>query len=280
MLLLSSGFFSSCSGLFYYPDRSLYYLPGQTGDYAEEYEFKSSDGIKLVGWFFPAYGKGSTRPPLGTIVQFHGNGENISSHYRALAWLAKEGYGVFTFDYRGYGKSDDVKTDQKGTYLDGLAALAQAYSIHREAKAKKFVVFGQSLGGAIAMRSLEDFPERAHVALMVMDSTFVSYKDIARRSLARSPITWLFSPLGMVLVSDAYSAEDWNRASQTPLLVIHDRKDPVVSFGAGEELYEEATAPEKEMWTPEDGRHIGAFDDPNGIWRRKFLELLRKIPAR
>lgn len=268
LIMILSSLVSACSSLFYYPDRYLHYPPDKLGLKREEISFQSRDGTKLVAWVFRA----RKTPRKGMLVQFHGNAQNVSSHYISLVWLIDHGYDLFIFDYRGYGGSEG-EPSQKGTYLDGLAALDQAWALNQSQGVGKFVVVGQSLGGAIAMRALDDFAHKDKVALLVMDSTFVSYKDVARRVLARGWLTWLFSPLGMVLVSDKYGAEDALRRNRIPLLVIHDKKDGAVPYGAGQEIFEMASEP-KAFWTLEKGRHIGAFADDEPALRARFVRTL------
>ena len=60
--------------------------------------FKSSDGVALHGWFFRTIPEAKA-----TILVFHGNAENLSTHVNSVLWLVQEGFNVFIFDYRGYG---------------------------------------------------------------------------------------------------------------------------------------------------------------------------------
>lgn len=282
-LLLLSFLLPACSSLFYYPSRVQFFDPAKMGFPPREVNFTASDGTKLFGWFFAARVK-DHRPVQGTIIQFHGNAENLSSHFLSLLWAVEHGYNLFTFSYRGYGKSEG-EPNQKGTYLDGLAALEQAWRLN--GGAPRFIVHGQSLGGAIAARALADFPHKDQTSLLVLDSTFASYQDVARRKLASHWLTWVFSPLAMVLVSDSYSAEESIRELRTPLLVIHDREDPAVPIAASEEFFDEAThTPWKQFWKLDQGRHVGAFAldrGPDGkpatnVWRQKYIQVLDGLP--
>ena len=274
LLFASTFLFSACSSFFYYPDRTLIFPPSKIGLKEKEIAFKSSDGTQLYGWFFKSLTHGK---PKGTIIQFHGNGENMSSHYLSLIWLTKVGYQLFVFDYRGYGKSEGVPS-QEGTYLDGLAALDQAWKLHQEKSPKgKFVVYGQSLGGAVAMRSVQDFKQKDKVDLLVMDSTFVSYQRIARRKMQSSWATWLFSPLAWLLVSDSYAAEDALEENKIPLLVIHDDKDPAVPYQCGLDIYEGAHS-KKEFWKTSTGKHIAIFESKKE--QERFEKYLNGLSTR
>ena len=183
---------SSCSSLFYQGDSNVYFPPTRFGLSPQEVSFKSKEGAELSGWYFASTKAG---PSLGTVIQFHGNGENMTSHYLSLAWLLREGYNLFTFDYQGSGKSKGSPS-QRQVYFDALSALDQAWQFHQKSGAKKFIVYGQSLGSAVVARALPDWEHHDQVNLLVMDSSFYSYRTIARRILARQWVTWIVSPLG------------------------------------------------------------------------------------
>lgn len=269
-------FFGGCGSLFYYPDSVLYYPPERAGYRHEDIRFAAADGTKLHGWHLKADARAlGGKAPKGTIVQFHGNAQNISSHYLALAWLTRHGYDLFTFDYRGYGLSEG-EPQPRGTYLDGMAALDKAWELHEKSGAKKFVVFGQSLGGLVAMRAFADFRHQDRTTLVVMDSTFVSYKDIVQEKMAGIWLTWLFSPLGRILVSDRYASEPYVPKLKTRLLVIHDKRDPIVGFRNGRKLFDLATGA-KEFWELDEGSHTGAFLDDSASLRDRFARFLESL---
>src|SRR5262245_24812254 len=62
------------------------YLPVQP----EDVEFRSSDGVRLHGWFFHA-----GEP---TVIFFHGNAGNITERGPTCAGLARRGVSVLLFD--------------------------------------------------------------------------------------------------------------------------------------------------------------------------------------
>lgn len=264
---------AGCSGVFYQPDRMMYYPPEMNSLKREDIYFASLDGTRLHAWLIRAVG---TAHAKGTIILFHGNAENISSHYLSLAWLTRQGYDLFAFDYRGYGESLG-QPDQAGTYNDGLAALNKAWQLHSSGHGGQFVVYGQSLGGIIALRSFLDFEHQDATALLVMDSTFLSYRDCAQSWMARRWLTWPFSPLARILVSDAYATKDLLPKLHTRLLVIHDKLDPVVPYINGRELYDRAPGGNKQFWELDEGRHVGVFWTEKMEYRTRFLELLTEL---
>jgi fermentation-respiration switch protein FrsA (DUF1100 family) len=268
LLILTLG----CTSLFYHPDRVLYVEPERFNFKYEEVVFSSSDGTELVGWFFPA----KTEKIKGTIIHFHGNAQNISSHFLGLSWVMERGYNLFVWDYRGYGISDG-KPSPHGVYLDSKAALVQGRKLWRERGEGKFIVYGQSLGGAVSMKALEDFAEVDQIDLVVQDCTFMSYKDLAFDKLFHSVLLPI-SPLSYLLISDKYSSEEFVKKIQRPTLVIVAEKDNVVPAKFGEEIYRNLSTEKKWIWRIPDGSHIMTFFDPKAPQRDQFIKLLDELP--
>ena len=116
-------FLTGCvQSMFYYPDRVRYETPKALGLRYEAVQFQSGDGTRLSGWFIPAADRQSPKDAKGTVVHFHGNAQNMSSHWRFVAWLPAQDFNVFVFDYRGYGESEG-KPEPKGVFEDSNAAL-------------------------------------------------------------------------------------------------------------------------------------------------------------
>jgi fermentation-respiration switch protein FrsA (DUF1100 family) len=263
---------SACTHVYYQPIKPHYIDPAQLKLKYEDVYFDSKDGTKLHGWFFNS----GSEKPKGTIVHFHGNAQNLSTHFFNTVWLTKEGYDLFIFDYRGYGKSEG-KPDQEGIYYDALAAMGKGHELFKNRESQKFIIYGQSLGGIISLRALADFKYRDEVDLVVQDSTFSSYKDIGFDVLTRRWfIAWL-SPLAYVLVSDKYGSYKILDKIKTPALVIVGQKDQIIPQKFGKEIYKKLGSPQKWLWKLPNGSHIDIFHHEQGIYRKKFLEFLDRL---
>lgn len=270
VLLLAS---SSCSSLFYHPTRQLYYDPAWKKFQYETLPFQAEDGTQLYAWYFPKR-KG---PYRGTIVQFHGNAQNMSTHWASLIWVIDQGYNFMTFDYRGYGGSMG-SPDQEGVHQDALAAIALAEKKSKPISGKKdIVLYGQSLGGAVLLRAFAEVPDRKRVRAVVIEGSFPNYKRMARRVLSRSWLTWLFQPLGYLVVSNEYSPEEFiSQVSPTPLLVIHGTADEGVEYVNGQEIFELARDP-KTFWEVSEGRHLDTMTRKEEGYREKFTTFLEGL---
>jgi len=220
----------------------------------EEVSFVSEDGTKLSGWFFPSPNPSKNK----TLILFHGNADNISAYFYTLAWVTKHGYDFFLFDYRGFGKSEGVPSEE-GTVNDSVAAVKRVLQGFDGREPKKVILYGESLGGAVVLGAFRKFPNKEKIEAVVVEGGFSSYPDIARQKLSSFWLTWPLQPLSYVLVDDLYSGSRHIKdIAPVPLLVIHGDHDPVVPFQNGETIYGLAHEP-KFFWKIAGGKHIDSM---------------------
>lgn len=251
---------TSCSHLFYQPDGYLYTDKKKIQKYFREIEIPGPEG-KIVAWTFSNPDlKPEQKKPVH-IVLFHGNAQNVSSHFYSLFWILESGYDFTIFDYPGYGGSEGDPT-RETTTRSGVESIKWVLSNY---PMQKVFIFGQSLGGNISIYSTTQVLPEPRVCGIAVESTFLNYHVVARRLLARNWFTWIMQPLAYVLVSDSYSAsESIQKLKGTPFLVLHSETDPVVDYQNGRDLYEAAPEPKTFVDVP-GGSHIDAltFQDRN-----------------
>lgn len=274
-----------CDSLFYYPDRIDYPLPLKPGQVAEEVEFPSSDGVLLYGRFIPS----RKQPAIGTVIHFHGNAQNLTSHYWFVDWMPEDGFNVFQFDYRGFGKSGlkrlrhtttvtlenaakpggggdlpadstdpaDVPPTREGVFQDCVAALQ--YVQHRkDVDPAKIVGFGQSLGAAAMLGAIGETDPQS-LRGVVVENSFLSYRRISRRKAEDSwLLCWVKYPASWLLISNAHSPEDsLERLNRLPALFIHGDADSVVPVDQGWQLFQAWQGP-KHWVTAHGADHLQA----------------------
>jgi hypothetical protein len=256
--LLSFG----CTNLIYQQDRYLHADPHAYGIRFKEFYVHSFDGTRILAWDL----KSTTPNPDTLVLMFHGNAQNLSSHVFNLAWMVEKKTDVLIFDYRGYGLSEGSPYP-RGVVEDGLKFLHIAYDKFKAGGYKHFVIYAQSLGGAIALRSLEEVSWQNEISLLVLDSSFRSPQEVAR--VKTHGLFWW-------LISSEYTANPKLPHLTMPLLVIHAPKDPVVPFEFGQELYNAAPSTQKTFWKLEepDAYHGNVFFIKKGEYRNRFLELI------
>ena len=177
-------------------------------------------------------------------------------------WLPEQGYNVFTFDYRGFGKSEG-KPGFKEVVSDANAALDYVRKMP-EVDANKLVVLAQSLGGNKAIAAIGE-GNKAGIKAMVVDSTFYGYKAIAKDKVKGSQI----------LVSDDLSAHRYiQRLHPIPVMFVHGTDDLVIPYHHSERLFALAKQP-KHLLTIKNGRHLSALAQLR--YQQQILEWMQQF---
>ncbi|XP_046903469.1 protein ABHD13 [Hypomesus transpacificus] len=191
--------------LLYFPDQpssSRLYVPMPTGIPHENIYIRTKDGVRLNlillrytgGDIPPGVAPGnqpnlansSSAPP--TILYFHGNAGNIGHRVpNALLMLVNLKANVVLVDYRGYGKSEGEPSED-GLYLDAEATLDYVMT-RPDLDKTKVLLFGRSLGGAVAVRLASANPHR--VAAIVVENTFLSIPHMAATLFSFVPMRLL-----------------------------------------------------------------------------------------
>jgi len=213
------------SNYVYYPERTLITDPGNIGLSFENVSFETTDGLKLSGWFIPCEGA------RGVILFCHGNAGNISHRLDSIQIFHRLGLAVFIFDYRGYGQSEG-KPSESGTYRDVEAAWHYLVE-ERQVSPGKIVVFGRSLGGAVAA-----WQARSHTpGALILESVFTSMPDIAAKLYPYLPVK--------LLSRFKYDTEEYLKGINCPVLIVHSPDDEMMPFRHGQRLFETAKEPKE-----------------------------------
>lgn len=106
--------------------------------------FSSKDGTRLA-WRTEV----PDAEPRAWVGVVHGYGDHMGRYAQPMAALAREGFGVMAFDYRGHGKADGARADcgQWSDYLADLEAFWQR--LEEAAKGKPIVLLAHSHGALI-----------------------------------------------------------------------------------------------------------------------------------
>ena len=196
--------------------------PDALGIEAHEVFLETGDGVRIHGFVLPH--DGATR----ALLFLHGNAGNASHRLSNAELLRRLGATVLLLDYRGYGRSEGRPTET-GVYHDaraGLAHLTGELGFPEE----RVVVFGRSLGGAVAV----DLARGRPLAGVILESTFPSLRAMARSivGIGLAPIT-----------RGRFDSRAKIDAVDAPLLFFHGDRDGIVPHALGRALYEAAPEP-------------------------------------
>lgn len=261
---------AGCTGLIFYPLPHHLLTPDRLGLAYRDIAFTTADGVSLHGWFLPA-----TAPRQGSVLFLHGNAENISTHIASVAWLPGTGFNVLLVDYRGYGRSAGVPS-LDGLHLDFRAALETLLAMP-EIDPDRVVVFGQSLGGAIAITGLAGSTYKTKIRALIVEGAFAGYRALAREKLATFWPTWLLQwPLSLTIDDRHRPIDRIAELAPLPVLIVQGEADQIVPTHHGVALFARAGEP-KELWLLPDTGHLQAFARPEN--RRRLRDYLAGILA-
>lgn len=248
------------SRLVYFPQigREVAVTPQAYGLTFEAVTIATGDGEKLAAWWVPAAGA------RGTVLIFHGNAGNISHRLDYLAMFHRLGYATLIVDYRGYGQSTGSPSEE-GTYRDAEAAW-RWLTVEREVKAGDIVLFGESLGGAVAAWLATRVAPRA----LVLASTFTSVPDLGAQ-------VYPFLPVRLISRFSYDNVENVRRV-KVPVLVAHSRDDDIIPYAHGKTLFEAANQPKQLLELS--GGHNDSFLFMRPEWVEQLAAFLERSAAR
>jgi uncharacterized protein len=245
--------------LIYFPHRQLEVTPKELGLRFEEARLVTDDGVTIHGWLLPVDGS------RFTVLVCHGNAGNISHRLdRALLMHAALKTDVFLFDYRGYGLSQGTP-DEEGTYRDGRAAY-RYLTAQRGIAPDNLILFGESLGGAVALQLAREAPSRA----LVLEAPFTSIADMARAVFPLLPARFL--------LRTRYDNLAKIGGLRVPLLILHGDADTTVPFEQGRRLFE-AAPPAKRFFAIAGASHNDTYVVGGEAYWQAWREFLDGLSA-
>jgi fermentation-respiration switch protein FrsA (DUF1100 family) len=213
------------ASLLYYPTKEIFQTPKDIGLDFEELNLKTSDGVNISAWYIPA------KDERGAILMCNGNAGNISYRIDLIHIFNSLNLSILIFDYRGYGRSEGSPTE-KGTYLDAEAVWDYLINI-RHYPATKIILYGQSLGGAIAA----EMALRHKPAALIIESGFKSVPELGAKFFP-------FIPVKLISRFHYSTIEKINKID-CPKLIIHSTDDEIVPYSHGVALFEKARGPKE-----------------------------------
>jgi len=269
--------------LIYFPHKQYDATPRDFGIAYQDVQFVADDGIRISAWWVPSKADPSraidTPLPLGgegrvrgkttesdadqtaqprargetpegspVFIFFHGNAGNISHRIDKLMDLRERGVSTLIVDYRGYGKSHGTPTEV-GLYRDAEAAW-KYLTTTRGIAPYRIVLFGESLGGAIAI----ELASRVNPAALVVECTFSRLADVGHVHYPLLPVSWF--------LVDRYDSLAKIPSVKCPKLFLHSEEDRLVPIRLARKLFDAATSPKQFILTPGDHNEAGFSHGP------------------
>ncbi len=238
------------------PGHKLGATPESIGIFFDEVWLLTEDGLRIHGWFIDSNSRGHT------LLFCHGNAGTISSRLDKIKLFHQLGLSVFIFDYRGYGLSKGLPSEN-GLYCDAEAAYRYLIET-RGIPPLEIIVYGESLGGAVAI----ELAMRKKFQAAIIDSTFTSIVDMGNI---------LYPGLPKFFINNHFDSIAKVSFLKLPKLFIHSASDDLIPLSHAEKLFSYAAYP-KELLVISGG-HNEAFLISLSNYKkalRRFLGQLKK----
>ncbi|WP_019498910.1 alpha/beta hydrolase [Pseudanabaena sp. PCC 6802] len=218
----------------------------------------------MHGWWLP-----SDRANAKVILYLHGNSKNIGGNIEHSHRFHKWGFSVFLVDYRGYGKSEGDFPTEAQVYVDAQAQweyLTQKLGVNP----KDIIIYGHSLGGAIAIELASKHPEAAG---LIVEASFTSIKQM----VDRDPKFSIF-PVDLLL-HQKFDSISKVGSLKLPVLYIHGTSDRVIPFSMGEQLFAATPTATQLVLIPNGGHNNNAETNPR-LYLNSIEAFTDKLAAR
>jgi uncharacterized protein len=233
-LMICALLWSRQAHLIFFPSRVIDLTPANFGMKFEQVAVRERTGETLRGWWIPA-ATGSEC----AIVYLHGNGGNISANAAQGVRLAGLGCSVLLLDYRGYGGSDGKFPSESSVYAD--AESMWGYAGERGFRPSQVVIYGHSLGGAIAIELARHHPDAKG---LIVESSLTSLRDVADQTPAYRAF-----PIALLGTQHFDSIHKISEI-HIPVLFIHGTADQIVPFFMSQRLFAAANEPKRLVLIP------------------------------
>ena len=245
----------------FFPQAELQLNPSDVGCDFEEVTFGPD---RLHGWWLGG-------PGPHTLIYYHGNGGNVGANAEHACRLQRFGFSVLIFDYRGYGRSVGDFPSEQAVYDDAQAAW-DFVTRARKVAPGSVILYGHSLGGAIAVEIARRHPDAAG---LIAESTFTSVYDMGTRDGM-----YAIFPLRLLL-NQKLDTISKIPSVKMPVLFIHGMADTIVPHDMSETLFAAAHQPKTLVLVPQAG-HENVAAVGGEVYRTavlRFAESLVQRPA-
>lgn len=198
-----------------------------------------------------------------TILYSHGNAEDLGHVLPVLRGLHSLGFGIISYDYRGYGQSVGGRPTVRKVVEDAEAVYR--FAVHELGiEPNQMILHGRSLGSGPTL----ELAVRHPVAGVVLESAFTStYRVITRVG---------------ILPFDRFVNIRHIKDVRSPVLVIHGTGDRLIPIAHGRTLHALAPEPKQSFWVEGAGHNdlVHIAGEAYGDALEQFASLLDRGSAR
>jgi uncharacterized protein len=221
----------------------------------EDVEIKSSDGLRLEGWFVPSQNG-------AVIMMQHGYKSTRKELLNEAEMMYRHGYGILLTTVRAHDHSDGEMITFGMNEVNDLEAWYQYLLTRADIDPSKIGILGNSYGGMLAIQYAA---QNENIKALVANCAFSSLNDTVSTSVEYftdlpafpfAPLIVFWAERETGFKTEDIDATKWiAQISPRPVFLMQGGADVVISADSGQRLYEAAGEP-KELWFDPELGHV------------------------
>jgi pimeloyl-ACP methyl ester carboxylesterase len=170
-------------------------------------------------------------PAAPTLLYLHGSFRNLFQNLPKIDALREAGFAVVAVDYRGWGESTPIVPTEETIYADARLAWRELERI--EPDPRRRVIYGHSLGAAVAVELASGLKFGTDYAALILESAFTSLPDVAAAA-------GFWGRIGAQLTTLRFDSRSKIVRVDAPILMLHGEADRTVPVALGRQLRDAA----------------------------------------
>ena len=222
-------------------------------------------GEQVAMWWLP-----HADPQAPVLLYLHGTFRNLYGNMPKITALRDAGFSVLAVDYRGWGDSTAIIPSEASIRAD--ADLAWAELQKRQPDPGRRVIYGHSMGSAVAVALASRLHGGSDYGALVLESAFTKMPDVAAAS-------GFWGRIGATLTTLEFDSKARIAAVDAPVLMLHGSADTTVPVQLGRQLRDAAAATTTVRWVEvPDGTHSRLHSQAPEVYRQAMQDLIQQLP--
>lgn len=253
------------------------YTAKQFGIISNNLKLSASDGLKIAAY------EVSTPSPKAVVIFLSGiQNPSVTAFFGHSALLEKNGYASILCEMRAHGESDGkVICVGYKEYLD-VKAVVDYIKSNDKYRNIPIVVYGLSMGGAVAINSIGEIPE---IDGLISMSAFSSWEDVFIDNMANMGmpkiICFIEKPFVKLYTGFKYGFNNTNispkneiaKLGDRPALIYHSKGDSQIPYSSFERIIKNTTGKVK-TWVKEGDHHFPTEDFEKPQEDKEYSQLI------